>query len=117
LELLKESNHVKRFRALRLCKIHKQSYEKNEIKSIRKLGRFLHDEIDTNVKTKEVSKLIGSENVYECPHCLKKTKEGKICECRRNKFGLKEQGGDTPKKIGINLLETSNALKAAFDQL
>lgn len=116
-ELLQEENYLKRFRALKLCVIKKNSYRREEIEKLEKLGNFLHSDFDTSVESREVSKMIGSKNVYTCPYCLRDTplKKDRNCDCGRNKFGFKTSEY-TPESIADYFLQTANAMKSAFSQ-
>jgi len=115
--LLRAENHIKRFRALKLSTLEKKSFSKNEIPKLENLGTFLRDNFDETVESKEVSKMIGSKKVFICSHCLNDTilEEHRNCDCGRNKFGFKKSF-ITPKRIAKNLLETSEAMKSAFNE-
>lgn len=116
-ELLQDENYLKRFRALRLCVLKKNSYRREEIEKFEELGNFLLSDFDTSVESREVSKLIGSKNVYTCPYCLRDAplEKDKTCECRRNKFGFKTSN-NTPESIADYYLQTAKAMKSAFSQ-
>lgn len=116
-ELLQDENFIKRFRALRLCILKKNSYKREEIKSFEVLGHFLNSHFDTSVESREVSKMIGNKKVFKCPYCLKDTplEKDRNCDCHRTKYGFKK-ASITPKSIANNLLETAEALKSAFSQ-
>lgn len=114
-QLLREENHVKRFRGLKLCTITKDFYEKDEIAKLNSLGDFLATDFDTSVQTKKVDKMIGSKEVYVCPYCLRETKIDSHSECGKNKYGLTST--TSPKQISDNLLNTAIALDSAIKNI
>ena len=125
LPLLKDENHIKRFRGLSLCLIKKDLYEQSDIKELEKLAKYILEDFDTTATSREKSKMIGSTEVYKCPRCLNETKLSKeTCtnnDCidkRINKFGLKVSSKRSdPKAIGQYLIDTSEAIKSAVNQI
>jgi len=112
-QLLNEADYIKRFRALRLCKISKYFYKKKDISALKKIGNFLRDSFDKSVDTKQVRKMIGSKEVFTCPKCLDNVEIDKNCEaCGANKFGLKKPP-KIPEEIGKDLLSTAAAIESA----
>ena len=112
LKLLQNDDYITRFRGLRLSTIKKEYYNRDDVKSLRNLANFLKNEFNTSVDTKQVDKMIGSKEVYNCPYCLRETETKSKCECGNNKFGLKSS---TPQDIANHLFEISDAIKLATE--
>lgn len=116
-KFLNDDSHIKRFRALQLCTLKKDFYERSESKELKELGRFITTDFNKNIPTKVVTKMINKKEVYVCPNCLKETDANQsYCECGANKKGL-EPRTLTPESIGQDLIETAQAIELAFEDL
>ena len=113
-ELLTAEDHVKRFRALKLCTIKKDYYEKEDVSPLRNMGEFISSIFKKEVETKDVNKMMGTKKVFTCPYCLKDTNEDETCNCGQNYYGLSSDL-NTPELIGKDLIETAEAIESAFD--
>lgn len=114
LKLFKHDNYISRFRALRLVGIKKDYYNKEDASTLGELATFLKNDIDTSLDTKQIDKMIGNKEVYNCPYCLRKTETKNKCECGNNKFGLKSA---TPEDLANHLLEISDAIEIALKDM
>lgn len=116
-QLLHNENHIIRFRALRLCAIEKEFYERNESKNLKELGNFILKDFNKSISVVEVKKMVSNKEVSTCPNCLKQKKANvEYCDCGANKYGSKDYN-ITPKNIGQNLIETAAAIEIANKSL
>lgn len=114
---LKDQNHIKRFRALQLCNIEKNLYEKEDANQHQELAHFISNDFDSTIPTEIVTKMINKKEVYICPNCLKQTDTSRsYCECGANNLGL-EPVDLTIESISNDLLETAKAIEMAFKDI
>lgn len=113
---LNSPNHINRFRALDLCALERDFYERKEADHMEYLGNFILSDFDSSIPKISINKLMKNKEVYVCPNCLQENESGKSnCICGANEYGLSELL--TPESIGKNLLETSKAIRLAFEDL
>ena len=69
------------------------------LKKLRNLANLLKKDFIDNIPTKEVSKMMGTKEVYICPNCLRENKaSSSTCSCGANNLGLE------PKYLSITLI-------------
>ena len=96
LNLLRDEDPIKRLRALRLCGIKKNFYEREDAKRYYELAAYLKTDFNSDI-IKTVEEGTFKKTVcWKCPNCFRTSKlDIKSCECgAKNRHGLKSYSLD-----------------------